>query len=122
MNKDCQYNVIAFCYAGLIIIVILLAITNNCKSQDISKDKQLHFAAGATISGWSYCVGYNASDKRWVVPVFGLSGASLAGIGKESYDKINGGKFDVKDLGATIIGAIVSVVIIEGIRRIIKKR
>jgi len=108
-------------YIGILLLVMIVG--NEVYSQEIPRDKQLHLAAGASISAWTYCVGYNYyPDSKWVPPVVGISMATLAGITKESWDKLNGGPFDIKDLGATITGGIISVGIIEGIRAIVKHK
>jgi|WetSurMetagenome_2_1015567.scaffolds.fasta_scaffold596584_2 hypothetical protein len=103
----------------LLLLSYIFILSLACQAQ-IPKDKQLHFAAGATFGSWCFVVGDNNKYSEWKPILYDISGATIAGIGKETYDKVQGGPFDVKDLGATMIGGIVSVGIIEGTRAIIK--
>jgi hypothetical protein len=89
----------------------------NLSAQVIPKDKQLHLYCGVSAGAWCYAVG---QDKKPVL--YGITGAALAGIGKETYDKINGNKFDCKDLGFTILGGAISVTVIELIKRGVNKK
>lgn len=60
-------------------------------------DKALHFAAGFGISGVVYAAGAE--------PFFGFMAACIAGVGKEHYDRKQGGRFDKLDILATVAGA-----------------
>jgi hypothetical protein len=94
----------------------------NVNGQTIPRDKQLHLLAGASFGAWCYTVGYcYYPEKKWVPIVADIGGSTMMGIGKETWDKLNGRPFDVKDLGATITGAIISVGLIEGIRGLVKR-
>jgi hypothetical protein len=106
----------------MIRLIIILFLFSSLAGAQIPKDKQLHFVAGTTIGSWCFLVGDHNKQSEWKPVIYGISGATLAGIGKETYDKLQGRPFDVRDLGATILGGIVSVGIIEGIRAIIKHR
>lgn len=98
-------------------ILIILLFTTVCNGQIIPKDKQLHIYCGAASGTWFYTLGQN---KRPVL--YGITGSALVGIGKESWDKINGRPFDMRDLGFTIIGGVISSGIITGIRKMIKHK
>jgi hypothetical protein len=41
--------------------------------------------------------------------LFGIGSVAVAGLGKEIWDEIEYGGFDVNDLGATMIGGVVGV-------------
>jgi hypothetical protein len=84
---------------------------NKTDGQMIPKDKQLHLGAGAIIGAW----GTLTPEKKygWYPTLAGMGWTTAAGIGKETYDSYLGGKFDFKDLGATIIGGAISVGIIR---------
>ena len=99
------------------ILIILLLITSLTAYSQIAKDKQYHFYAGATIG----VIGTLTTDNDRLRPVYGIALATAAGIGKESMDMIGFGKPEWKDLGATVVGGVVSVGIVTGIRTIIKK-
>lgn len=96
--------------------IIFLFLCTNLFSQ-IPKDKILHLYSGAFISSWCYAT---KQDNHPVI--YGLSGGLIAGVAKESYDKLNGNKFDVNDIKFTLIGSLTSVVIIETIRKIKNKK
>ncbi len=101
-------------------LIIFLIFSISLNAQQIPKDKQLHFTAGAVIGGWGTLT--VSQETLWKPAIAGVLWATVAGAGKESYDKMTGGKFDVKDLGATVIGSIVSVGIITGIKAIKKHK
>jgi len=75
-------------------------------SQTITKDKYYHFAAGATTAAVA-----NEID----VPK--VSSAFAAGFAKESFDYIQYGVFDTKDLLATTLGGIIVNYIIKLIKK-----
>jgi len=83
-------------------------------------DKQLHLFVGTTIGAWSYVIGdYNAKTQLKPI-IYGITGATIAGLTKETWDFARGKRFDVKDLGYTVLGGVVSVGVITGIKAIIK--
>jgi hypothetical protein len=102
-------------------LIIILFLFSSLVDAQIPQDKKLHFTAGATFGSWCFVVGDYNIKSEWKPIIYGIGGATLAGIGKESYDKIKGRPFDVRDLGATMLGGIISVGIIEGVRLIINK-
>lgn len=76
----------------------------------------LHFAAGSVVGGTSAFV--FKSPKKAINTSMFLS--TLAGVGKELYDKRNGGKFDYSDVGATVLGSLMTtsvVLIVRDIKR-----
>ena len=75
-------------------------------SQDIGKDKYYHFVAGATTA---------AVANEINVPK--VSSAFAAGFAKESFDYIQYGVFDTKDLLATTLGGIIVNYIIKLIKK-----
>ena len=70
------------------------------KHLEIPYDKRLHILAGfiialifASVFGW----------------LEGLTAGIIAGVGKEVYDKLDYGLFDIEDMITTFIGSIVGV-------------
>jgi hypothetical protein len=98
--------------------LILVMITLPAKSQ-IAKDKQLHLGAGAVVASWGYMLPVQSTG--WKPFVYGVGSATVAGMGKELADLGGFGTPDFKDLGATVIGGIVSVGIITGFKAIFHK-
>ena len=89
------------------ILVLFAAVTVGCaSSQDIGKDKYYHFAAGATTAAVA-----NEMELPRVASSF------AAGFAKETYDYIQNGQFDAKDLVATTLGGIVVNYIIKLIKK-----
>ena len=68
----------------------------------IQQDKVLHAGAGAIAS--TFVTEVTGS------PVTGVVAAGLAGMFKEASDAANGGKFDMDDVGATILGGFVGLI------------
>ena len=85
----------------------------------IAKDKQMHLGAGAVVGSWGYMI--PAESKGWKPIVFSIGSATVAGVGKELVDMGGFGTPDIKDLGATVIGGVVTAGIITGVRAIFHK-
>lgn len=100
------------------ILIILLLFSLNCHAQQLN-DKQLHLMMGTSFGAWSYVA---CPKQNGVLPVaFCLTGATLAGIAKEAYDKNQGMTFDKRDLKYTIAGGVISAVTIVTVKKIIRK-
>lgn len=100
----------------LLIILSLLSLT--CNAQQLN-DKQLHLIMGTSLGAWSYLA---CPKQDGIMPVaFCITGATLAGIAKESYDKHQGMTFDKKDLAYTVAGGVISAVTIVTVKKIIRK-
>lgn len=52
---------------------------------------------------------------------FCLTGATIAGVAKEAYDRSQGMTFDRKDLAYTIAGGVISAVTIVAVKKLIRK-
>lgn len=100
-----------------IALLVLISITFPGHSQ-IAKDKQLHLGAGAVVSSWGYMIPTQSSG--WKPVAYGIGTATIAGVGKELSDMGGFGTPDWKDLGATVIGGVVTVGIITGFRAIFR--
>lgn len=100
------------------LLIILSLLSLPCHAQQLS-DKQLHLIMGTSLGAWSYL----ASPKQdGIMPVaFCVTGATLAGIAKEAYDRNQGMIFDRKDLKYTIAGGVISAVTIVTVKKIIRK-
>jgi hypothetical protein len=74
---------------------------------------------GTSLGAWSYLC---SPKQEGIMPVaFCITGATLAGVVKESYDKHQGMTFDKKDLAYTVAGGIISAVTITAVKKIIRK-
>ena len=100
------------------LLIILSFFSLTCHAQQLN-DKQLHLIMGTSLGAWSYL----ASPKQeGVLPVaFCITGATLAGVVKESLDKHQGMTFDKKDLAYTVAGGVISAVTIVAVKKIIRK-
>ena len=81
-------------YRRNIAVAILVMILNFSNAQTIGKDKYYHFGAGVFTE-------YTGQQLE-----FPIGTSFLVGFGKESFDYIQYGKFDTKDLLATTIGGV----------------
>ncbi len=92
----------------------IVIITFNCIAQ-IPYDKKMHIGAGAAAGIWGTFAGNSLNFKPEGSALFGIGSVIVAGVGKETYDYLDGkifktgNYFDVKDLGATIIGGVAGV-------------
>jgi uncharacterized membrane protein YeaQ/YmgE (transglycosylase-associated protein family) len=109
----------------LTILFLIFSLSVNAQITD----KQLHLFVGTTIGAWSYVIGNNTSKTQFngnpiqfKAIIYGVSGATMAGLTKETWDWSRGKKFDVKDLGATVLGGVASVILITGVKWIFKRR
>jgi hypothetical protein len=102
----------------LLSAVIALSLSVSANSQ-IPKDKQLHLGAGAVVAGWGYMLSSTATG--WKPMAYGIGTATLTGAGKELADLGGFGNPDWKDLGATMIGGVVSEGVIMGVKAIFGK-
>lgn len=88
-------------------LILLLLIPFFSFSQ-IADDKVLHLCAGWTTSAASYAVVYGITKgdvKKSIL--YSTAFTLLVGALKETYDSTQpNNKFDVRDLGATIIGGL----------------
>jgi hypothetical protein len=101
----------------IIAAFFLLSVSLTANSQ-IAKDKQLHLGAGAVVGSWGYLL--PSQSTGWKPVAYGIGTATIAGVGKELSDLGGFGTPDWKDLGATVIGGVVSVGIITGFRAIFR--
>ena len=77
-------------------------------------DKTLHLLAGAAIAATTYHLVYDWTEDRAIAFIAGNGAALLAGIGKELIDSTQeSNRFDIRDAGATLGGALIVTVPIE---------
>lgn len=101
------------------LIILLLLIGLNCQAQVVPLDKQYHFYAGAAVSAWSTRL---PADQTGMKPaIYGISGAVILGGTKELFDLAGGGTAEWADFGYTVLGGVISVGIIYGIKAIFKR-
>ena len=87
--------------------ILTAIILTSAISAQIAYDKKLHFAAGAVVGTWGTFAGSSLNLKPEGSALFGIASATVAGLGKELWDEIDYGGFDVKDMGATVLGGVV---------------
>ena len=102
---------------SIIILLFLLGLT--CQAQVIPKDKQLHLYGGVAIGAWSTRL--TLEQNGWKPFVYGLSVPIIIGAGKELVDVAGAGTPEFADFGYTVIGAVIGVGIIYGIKAITKR-
>ena len=91
------------------IIILLTLIYTTHTSAQIEQDKILHFSAGVSSGLVAGTIAYGLTTDSNKAFYGALITGTTLGLGKELYDLRSGGSgFDVKDLGATIIGTIAS--------------
>ena len=95
----------------LILTAILLT---GVMSGQIAYDKKLHMGAGAVVGVWGTFAGNSLELTPEKSALFGMGSVAVAGVGKELWDVSyrlwgHNDKFDVKDIGATLIGGVVGV-------------
>jgi len=88
--------------------IIALLITVSLQAQ-IDVDKKYHAGAGMVIGTWGTFAGNSLELTPEKSALFGIGSVAVAGIGKELWDEIEYGGFDIKDVGATMIGGVVGV-------------
>ena len=100
---------------ALVTFFLLFFMGNSTShAQLISTDDQLHFGAGAFISGATYAVVYSATKNKRKAFWYGLGASVLAGLGKEVYDGTQeNNKFDTGELVATSLGGFTTGFIIN---------
>lgn len=98
------------------LITILTAIfLTSAISAQVAYDKKLHIGAGVVVGTWGTFAGNSMNWTPEQSALFGVGSVVVAGVGKEAWDyswRIFGdtsARFDVKDLGATMIGGAVGV-------------
>ena len=91
----------------VILTAILLTVT---LSAQIDVDKKYHAGAGVVFGVWGTFAGNSLELTPEKSALFGMGSATLAGIGKETWDVLDkqiahvGSGWDFADLGATMIG------------------
>ena len=109
------------------ICIILFLIPTLFFSQDFREvDKQLHFAAGTVVGALGYHLYSDKHFDKQGAVLAGLASGFAVGTAKELFDTaIQGEKFDIEDLSATVLGSFtiaVSIPLFEGERKRFKKR
>ncbi|WP_194768686.1 hypothetical protein [Tamlana sp. I1] len=91
----------------VLFLLLCFGTMHSSQAQFISNDGELHFAAGALISGATYGVVYATTKNKKKAFWYSLGAATLAGIVKEVIDsqKVNN-RFDAGDALATSLGGL----------------
>ena len=96
----------------LVGIIMLLSLNSYAQysqglvNMGIPADKQQHFMAGGFSSIWGYGITYGNTKDRRKAKFWGIVTPIVIGTLKEVSDIKTTG-FDVKDLGATVLGGVV---------------
>lgn len=96
------------------LLILILGLSLNSSAQVV--DKVAHFGVGYVTGAVSSGITLTNSNGKneWLKSLSVGIGSSLAlGIGKEVYDYYDYGKFDFKDLGATVLGGALGSVTIK---------
>ncbi len=102
------------------LIILLLALGLTCQAQ-IPQDKRMHIYAGALASGWGSTL--HVPQSELLMPALkGMGVAAGVGVTKELFDLAGGGTAEWGDIGATMIGAVGSQLVIIGGKVLIKRR
>ena len=108
-------------------VILLFLVPTFFIAQDFREtDKQLHFAAGTIVGALGYHL-YNDKhfDQQGAI-LSGLASGFAVGTAKELFDTaIQGEKFDIEDLSATVLGSFtitVSIPLFKEERQRFKKR
>jgi len=88
-------------------LTILLLFLTLTTSAQIPYDKKLHAGAGVLMGTWGTFAGNSMLYKPERAALFGTTSVAVAGLGKEIWDEVEYRGFDVKDLGATMIGGLI---------------
>lgn len=78
----------------ILLSALLLCLSINCHA--VEKDKAMHFGASFAVT----TITYSLTESHYKAAAACL----IAGLGKELYDEYKYGGFDVKDLGADLLG------------------
>lgn len=90
-------------------IVLLTALALPTTVGALEPDKRLHLQAGALVSGATYAVTGDVEVALWA--------SVAAGVGKELYDAAGHGTVDAGDAIATIIGGILTVIVMDAAKK-----
>jgi hypothetical protein len=80
----------------------------------LEPDKRLHLQAGALVSGAAYAVTGDAEAALWA--------SVAAGLGKELYDAAGHGTVDAGDAIATIIGGVLTVIVMDTAKKRLRNK
>lgn len=93
--------------------LLFALLLHSSANAQIQTDKVMHFGAGALISATTTAITYKLTDNKTASMLCGFGMATLAGIGKEVYDKKTGkGVADINDAIWTSIGGGIGVTIV----------
>lgn len=103
------------------ILIFILCLIPLLATAQIPQDKWLHGGAGAVSSAF-FCTFSMPQDELLKPAIYGLTGAAILGTSKELLDLAGLGTAEWKDLGATMLGAVITQGVIIGAKTIIKRR
>lgn len=90
-----------------IIYILLFLCCGLMVSQEIPRDKKLHFGAGVLSSAVGYQYVYNQTQDKEKALAAGILTSIIMGIGKEVYDSFQPkNRFDQSDVAATVLGGV----------------
>ena len=112
--KTTSYKAAFFALIG----IFLMCGICKCSAQ-IQPDKKMHLAGGAAIGAWSTRL--TIEQDGWKPAVLGISIPLGVGLAKEGFDLAGGGTAEWADVRYTVVGAVISVAVIYGIKAIVKR-
>lgn len=90
-----------------IIYILLFLCCGLMVSQEIPRDKKLHFGAGVLSSAVGYQYVYNQTQDKEKALAAGILTSIIMGVGKEVYDSFQPkNRFDQSDVAATVLGGV----------------
>ncbi len=115
MRKEHTYKFFFYALIGLILMFGIAKLTAQ-----VQPDKALHFGAGA-VSSMFFSTFSMPQNEIWKPAIYGMIGATGLGVSKELLDLAGLGTPEWADLGATMLGAAISMGIIIIVKVIVKR-
>ena len=105
MKKEMNNRNLAFIF--IFILTMLMVGIWECSAQ-IPQDKKLHIGAGAVSSAF-FSTFSMPQNEIWKPAIYGITGAAILGTSKELLDLAGLGTPEWGDLGATMLGGMISL-------------
>ena len=91
-----------------LLLIVLLTISLSSKAFISQTDKQLHMASSFVLTTTFKNIYKHNGFTEKEATIYSIGSSLLVGLGKEIYDEISYGGFSTQDLGADLIGTILS--------------
>lgn len=90
-------------------LIIIFLLFGWMSAKAWQPDKTKHLVSGALISASTQIVVYELTGNKNKSQIIGFSAALAAGIAKELYDSTGRGTPELADIGATVLGATITI-------------